>query len=72
MLKIKNCPLVAITKKGDVVLFERDVTVKTGVSLELTAESIVEISIELFKKGIDIISITIDESRMNYIGIEVL
>lgn len=72
MLKIKNCPLAAITKKGNVVLFERDVTVKTSISLELTAESIVKISIELFKKGIDIISITIDESRMNYIGIEVL
>lgn len=72
MLKIKNCPLVAITKKGNIVLFERDVKVKAGVSLELTTESIVEISIELFKKGIDIISVTIDEAKMNYIGIEVL
>lgn len=72
MLKIKNCPLVAITKKGNIVLFERDVKAKAGVSLELTAESIVEISIELFKKGIDIISVTIDEAKMNYIGIEVL
>lgn len=72
MLKIKNCPLVAITKKGTIVLFERDVTVKAGIYLELTAESIVQISIELFEKGIDIISVTIDEARMKYIGIEVL
>lgn len=70
MLKIKNCPLVAITKKGNIVLFNYDVTVKGVITLELTTESIAEISIALYKKGIDIVSVDIDEARMNYMEVE--
>lgn len=68
--EIKNCPLAAITKKGNIILFNHDVTVKGAIILELTTESIAEISIELYKEGIDIVSVDIDEARMNYIEVE--
>lgn len=65
---------MAITKNGEAVFFERDVTV-TNSNLfiyELTIETIAEISTELFRNGIDVVSISIDEARINYIEIEVL
>lgn len=68
--EIKNCPLVAITRKGDIILFNYDVVVKGAITLELTTESIAEISIALYKKGIDIVSVDIDEARMNYMEVE--
>lgn len=40
--------------------------------MELTVESIAQISAELFLKGIDVASVSIDEARINYVGIEVL
>lgn len=70
--KIKNCPLVAILRNRNIIIFSHDVTVKGIVTLELTGECIAQISAEMFEKGIDIISLDIDESRMNYKGIEVL
>lgn len=70
--KIKNCPLAAVTRNGNIILFNHDVIVKGILTIDLTVESIVEVSISLYKRGIDVISVTIDEARMNYIGIEVL
>lgn len=70
--KIENCPLIAVARNGNIILFNYDVIVKGVITLELTIESVAEISIELFKKGIDIYTVAIDESRMNYMGIEVL
>lgn len=72
--KIKNCPLVAITRNGNIFLFNYDVTVKTSVlfTYELTTQSIAEVSVALYKQGIDIVNVTIDEARMKYIEIEVL
>lgn len=70
--KIENCPLVVILRDGKLLLFNHDVIVKGISMLELTVETIAQISAELFSKGIDIASVTIDESRINYIGIEVL
>lgn len=69
--KIENCPLVATLRNGKLLLFNYDVTVKGIAILELTVESIAQISAELFLKGIDIVSVDIDEARMKYIGIEV-
>lgn len=68
--EIKNCPLVAIMRKGDMILFDYDVVVKGVITIELTTESITEISIELYKRGIDIVSVDIDEARMNYMEVE--
>lgn len=70
--KIKKCPLVAITRAGNTISFNHDVIVKGVISVELSVESVVEISIEFFKKGIDIISVTIDESKMDNVETEVL
>lgn len=72
--KIENCPLVAITRNGNIILFNYDVTVKMSVlfTYELTTQSIVEVSVALYKQGIDIVNVTIDEARMKYIEIEVL
>lgn len=69
---IKNCPLVAILRNGKILLFNHDVVVKGVVTLELTVESIATIAAEMFLDGIDIASVTIDKSRMNYAEIEVL
>lgn len=70
--KIENCPLVATLRNGNLLLFNHDAIVKGNILMELTVECIAEISAELFLKGINITSVTIDEARMNYIEIEVL
>lgn len=70
--EIKNCPLVAILRNGGTFLFSHDVTVKGVITLELTLETIATIATEMFLKGIDIVSVSVDEGKMNYEGIEVL
>lgn len=70
--EIKNCPLTAILKGGGMILFNSDVTVEGNVVFSLTAESVAKISTELYMKGLDVLSVNIDEARIDYIGIEVL
>lgn len=70
--KIENCPLVLTLRNGNTMLTNHDVIVKGVSCLELTVESIAQISAEMFVNGIDIISVTIDESRMNDVEMEVL
>lgn len=70
--KIENCPLVAITRNGNIILFNHNVIVKGTATSDLTVESVVEISLELYKNGIDIITVSIDKNRMHCIEMEVL
>lgn len=70
--EIKDCPVVATLRNGKLLLFNHDVTVKGVIMLELTVECIAQISAELIMQGIDVISVSIDEARMNYMEIEVL
>lgn len=70
--RIKNCPLIATLRNGNIIVFSHDVTVKGVICMDLTGETIAEISRKMILKGIDISSVAIDEARMNYKGIEVL
>lgn len=70
---INNCPLVAILRNGNVYLFNHDVVIINNVFYtELSTKSIIEISEELYMKGIDIVSLFVDESRMKYKEVEVI
>ena len=65
--KIKNCPLIATLRNGNLFLFSHDVNITNDLFITgLTGETIANISIELYIKGIDIGSLVIDENRMNY------
>lgn len=65
--KIENCPLFAMLRNGRFLLITCDVEVEDELfSKELTGETVAKISTELFKRGYDIESLSIDESRMHY------
>lgn len=67
MREIKDCPLVATLRNGGIFAFTHDAEITNNLFVtELTSKSIAVISTELFKKGIDIVSLSVDESRMNY------
>ena len=70
--EIKKCPLIGFLRNGkDMILFQHDVVVESDNFLKkLTSESIANISTELFKKGYDIASLSIDESRISYMSAE--
>lgn len=70
--KIKDCPLIAVLRNGKQLLFTHDVVIKGIIVLELTVETIVEISTEMFLEGYDIQTVSIDETRLDYTKMEVL
>lgn len=69
--KIENCPLFAMLRNGRFLLLTCDVEVEDELfSKELTGETVAAISTELFKRGYDIESLSIDESRIKYVSAE--
>lgn len=63
---IKNCPLFAILRNGNIITFFHDVEIvkKDYFYKELTNETIAKLSIYLYKKGFDAMYISVDQSRI--------
>lgn len=70
--EIKDCPLIATLRDGNLLSFTHDVTIKGLITPELTLVSIATITAELSLKGIDVISVSIDEAKIKHKYMEVL
>ena len=69
--QIENCPLFAILRNGRFLLLTCDVDVEDELfSKDLTGKTVASISTELFKRGYDVESLSIDESRMHYASLQ--
>lgn len=71
--KIESCPLIAILRDGNIMLFNHNVIVENNIfTAVLTSESVAKISAELFKKGYDIVHLSIDKSRIKYQEVDLI
>lgn len=70
--EIKDCPLIATLRNGKLLSFSHDVTIKGLIVPELTLVSVATIAAELSLKGVDIMSVSIDEAKVKYEYVEVL